>query len=176
MMSFSPHLFTVKSIRESAQQVLELTLDQQTAFRLNLKNLDKIADGIIEMMPRQYSQLDIPLHSRWRHFEINGHNRADFLNHLARFERLKAQMDLASVSVLLDAGAGSDWQYRDKNGDLYSRSEGLALASLEMFAEGFFSAQSGQAWRVDRSVLQKLNLEQLAARLQSRPDKCGGIG
>jgi hypothetical protein len=43
-------------------------------------------------------------------------------------------IDLFLVSVLLDAGAGMSWSFKSaENGRVYRRSEGLALASLEMF-------------------------------------------
>lgn len=43
-------------------------------------------------------------------------------------------IDLFLVSVLLDAGAGTQWSYKSgENGRVYRRSEGLAIASLEMF-------------------------------------------
>ena len=49
--------------------------------------------------------------------------------------RARAAFDLAIVSVLLDAGAGPAWRYRDpQTGAAIGRSEGLALASLAMFA------------------------------------------
>lgn len=54
------------------------------------------------------------------------------------------------MSVLLDAGAGNAWKYREKeSGDIYSRSEGLAIASLDMFIAGMFSADKKQPYRVD---------------------------
>lgn len=43
-------------------------------------------------------------------------------------------IDLFLVSVLLDAGAGTKWSYKSTdNGRVYRRSEGIAVASLEMF-------------------------------------------
>ena len=49
-------------------------------------------------------------------------------------ERTRRLLDLFLVSVLLDAGAGTKWQYKSKeSGKVYRRSEGLAVASLEMF-------------------------------------------
>lgn len=170
MSSLPPYFCTTQSIHETAQQVLVLTLDRKTFFAIDLKKLDKMADWIIELTKRRYPHLKIPLHSRWRHFEIKGKNRADFLAMLPTEERLKAELDLATVSVLLDAGAGGEWQYRDMSGDLYSRSEGLALASLEMFAQGFFSTDSKQPWRAEAKVLYDLNVENLADKLQSHPD------
>lgn len=43
-------------------------------------------------------------------------------------------IDLFLISVLLDAGAGTQWSYKStENGRIYRRSEGIAVASLEMF-------------------------------------------
>ena len=54
------------------------------------------------------------------------------------------------MSVLLDAGAGKTWQYKEPDtSDLYSRSEGLGVASFHMFCEGLFSGDSNQPFRVD---------------------------
>lgn len=43
-------------------------------------------------------------------------------------------IDLFFVSVLLDAGAGDHWRYTEPGtGQVYERSEGIAVASLYMF-------------------------------------------
>ena len=53
----------------------------------------------------------------------------------------RAEFDLAIVSVLLDAGAGPAWRYRDAAYRPRGRPFGrLALASLAMFAAGAFSS------------------------------------
>src|SRR4029453_12661669 len=55
-------------------------------------------------------------------------------------EIARRRIDLAVVSVLLDAGAGPAWSYREPGtGETYARSEGLGVASLHMFANGAFS-------------------------------------
>jgi hypothetical protein len=52
--------------------------------------------------------------------------------------------------VLLDAGAGNDWTYRDEtSGQSFSRSEGLGVASFNMFRDGFFSGDPQQPHQVD---------------------------
>ena len=49
-------------------------------------------------------------------------------------EKCRRMVDLFLVSVLLDAGAGTQWSYKSReNGRVYRRSEGIAVASLEMF-------------------------------------------
>ena len=59
-------------------------------------------------------------------------------------------LDLFLVSVLLDAGAGNQWTYNDEaSGKSFSRSEGLGVASINMFSEGFFSGDSQQPHKVD---------------------------
>lgn len=45
-------------------------------------------------------------------------------------------IDLYLISVLLDAGAGTGWSYKSQeNGRVYRRSEGIAVASLELFKQ-----------------------------------------
>jgi hypothetical protein len=76
-------------------------------------------------------------------------------------------IDLFLVSVLLDAGAGTKWQYRSKeSGKIYRRSEGLAVASLEMFKAGVFSSNPGEPCQVDSNGLKKLDVKTMARGLQ----------
>ena len=52
------------------------------------------------------------------------------------------------VSVLLDAGAGMSWSYKStENGRIYRRSEGLAVASLEMFKTVSAPPRNDNAYR-----------------------------
>ncbi len=71
------------------------------------------------------------------------------------------------MSVLLDAGAGTHWSYKSKeNGRVYRRSEGLAVASLEMFKAGMFSSDSSQPYQVDAEGLKRLTVEAMGKALQ----------
>ena len=82
-------------------------------------------------------------------------------------ERTRRLIDLFLVSVLLDAGAGTKWQYRSKeSGRIYRRSEGLAVASLEMFKAGLFSSDERNPCQVDSGGLKKLDLTALSRGLQ----------
>lgn len=68
-------------------------------------------------------------------------------------EICKRLIDLFLVSVLLDAGAGNVWCYTEPGTDSkFSRSEGLGVASIHMFQQGFFSGQESQPYRVDGSI------------------------
>lgn len=69
--------------------------------------------------------------------------------------------------MLLDAGAGTRWSYRSKeSGKIYSRSEGLAVASLEMFKSGLFSSDPTEPCQVDGAALKNLTVERLAKGMQ----------
>jgi hypothetical protein len=81
-------------------------------------------------------------------------------------ERARVRFDLAICSVLLDAGAGPHWSYGATDGKRYSRSEGLGVASFEMFARGFFAADSTLPWRCDSASLTRLDAATLAAGMQ----------
>lgn len=82
-------------------------------------------------------------------------------------ERTRRLIDLFLVSVLLDAGAGTKWSYKSKeSGKIYRRSEGLAIASLEMFKAGCFSSHPSEPCQVDGPGLKSLSLEQLGKGLQ----------
>jgi hypothetical protein len=80
-------------------------------------------------------------------------------------------VDLFLVSVLLDAGAGTSWSYKsNENGRTYRRSEGLAIASLEMFKSGLFSSNKQQPHQVDGEGLRSLTVEDMRAGLQVTKD------
>ena len=82
-------------------------------------------------------------------------------------EKTRRLIDLFLVSVLLDAGAGTTWSYKSKeSGKVYKRSEGLAIASLEMFKAGYFSSDAQEPSQVDSLGLKRLSAQQLANGLQ----------
>lgn len=69
--------------------------------------------------------------------------------------------------MLLDAGAGTRWVYKSKeNSKVYNRSEGLAVASIEMFKFGVFSSDPAERCQVDAKALQQLTVETLGKGLQ----------
>jgi len=144
--------------------------DRLPNFRIDLARLDAATDLVQATTLRRYPTLDIPFHSRWRHFVINGEDRWAAIVKSKRWsaaQRARAEFDLAIVSVLLDAGAGTRWRYRDPaTGTSVGRSEGLALASLAMFLGGAFSSNPGEPLRADGTALRRLSLEQLRTGFQ----------
>jgi hypothetical protein len=168
-------LLSAAAVRERAQLMLEAGLaDRLAHFRIDLDRLDAAADLTVAVTRAAYPSLDIPFHSRWRHFVIDGVDRWAALAATAAWPdaaaRARAEFDLAVVSVLLDAGAGPTWRYRDAStGRDIGRSEGLALASLAMFADGLFSESPRDPLRVDAPRLWELTDASLVNGFQAGP-------
>ena len=166
------YLSTPEAIRERAGAVLAAGLAGQLShFTIDLSRLASTAELVATVTRERYPALKVPLHSRWRHFDVGGYDRvAELERTLSRAsadERVRAKLDLAVVSVLLDAGAGSGWCYVEaETGQQHARSEGLAVASFRMFESGFFSADRKEPMRVDAAALSTVTDERLAAALQ----------
>lgn len=64
-------------------------------------------------------------------------------------EQARRVVDLIWISVLLDAGVPSDWKYIDSKGKPHTRSEGLAIASLEMYLSGVFSVGNANKFEIN---------------------------
>lgn len=63
-----------------------------------------------------------------------------------KMEVSRRLIDLFFVSVLLDAGAGDHWRYREPGTDsVYERSEGIAVASLHMFQSLAFTVSENRS-------------------------------
>ena len=165
-------LLNASAVRERAHRMLAIGLDDKLPnFRIDLDRMDGVVELVLETTRKAYPSLDIPFHSRWRHFVTNGDNRwADIAGRTQwpdRAARARAEFDLAIVSVFLDAGAGPAWRYHDpKTGSAIGRSEGLGLASLAMFAGGSFSADAIQPLRADAGTLANLAVADLERGMQ----------
>jgi uncharacterized protein DUF1688 len=167
-------LLNAAAVRTRAKRMLALGLDDKLPnFRIDLAALDRTADLVAATTRKNYPTLDVPFHSRWRHFVVNGNDRTEILNrHLTdRRERARAAFDLAIASVLLDAGAGPQWRYQDDaTRESIGRSEGLALASLDMFAHGAFSSDPTKyPLRADAAALARVDTAMLAEGFQIGP-------
>jgi hypothetical protein len=143
-------------------------------FTVHMDRLPAVADYVVETMRRNYPNLRVPPHARWRHFVVGGVDRwvaiSDRLPQDKR-ERARIRFDLAVTSVLLDAGAGPDWRWLDAASGAYlTRSEGLAIASLTAFEQGLFSADPAQPLRADAKGLKAVTAESLGRVFQVRPD------
>ena len=158
------YLRTPAAIRERAEAMLKYVEDGQSAwFSVDPNGLEAAVQATLSVTRQRFANpAAIPFHSRWRHFEAGGRDRwpalAERLSGLAKEEIARRRMDLAVVSVLLDAGAGPAWSYREPGtGETYARSEGLGVASFHMFANGAFSRDAkGDPLRADAERLAAL--------------------
>ena len=152
-------LLNAAAVRERAYEMLDLALDGKVeGWTVDLSRLDEAAERTAAVTREAYPDLDIPFHARWRHFVVDDPALPDGLA-----ERARSAFDLVIVSVLLDAGAGPGWRYRDPaSGRILNRSEGLAVASQRLFETGAFAAHVHDSpLRADASVLAELPAEAL---------------
>ena len=165
---------TPLAIRERAGQVLKHVEDGRSQWwSVDAGGLEAAVQATLAVTRRRFANpAAIPFHSRWRHFEAGGHDRwaalAPRLAGLPKEEIARRRMDLAVVSVLLDAGAGPAWSWREaETGETYARSEGLGVASFHMFANGAFSRDAkGDPLRVDAGRLAALTPMDIAMGFQ----------
>jgi hypothetical protein len=93
------------------------------------------------------------------------------LGDLSAAEMARVRFDLVVVSVFLDAGAGEAWRYVEPaTGTVLSRSEGLAVASFDLFVAGTCSADPAQPLRADAAALAAVEGETLERAFQVRGD------
>ena len=159
-------------MRERAHEMLEIGIaGGLEGWRVNLDRLPGAARFVADVVRERYPHLAVPFHARWRHFALDG---VDLWGPVAEARawpdaatRARTEFDLAIVSVLLDAGSGPGWAWRDaRTGRTLTRSEGLAIASLRMFEAGAFSVTPGDPWRVDAAALADVTADDLGKGFQ----------
>ncbi|RMZ77262.1 hypothetical protein DV738_g4539, partial [Chaetothyriales sp. CBS 135597] len=169
------YLRSIQSVRERTRLVLDRAkANELQHFDVDLAKFDDTAAYVVSIIRRDFDNdyESIPPHGRWQHFEVGGRPRVTQLlqswpTSVDNQERTRRLIDLFLVSVLLDAGAGPQWSYRSKeSGKVYARSEGLAVASLEMFKTGAFSSDPTQPHQVDAAGLKNVTEESLAKGMQ----------
>jgi hypothetical protein len=145
------------AIRERAESIFHAELSH---FAVREDRLPAVVDRVLAVTREAYPDGNVPIHGRFRHFG----------ERLAELEGLdpRAQIDLVVTSVLLDAGAGARWRYREAETGLeLSRSEGLAVASLHMFMDGAFSHRNDPS--VTAEGLAHIDAAALARGFQAGP-------
>lgn len=160
------------TIRERCTQLLSRARHGESRwFVVDEGFLESAANEVAAVTRKRYPRGAIPFHSRWRHFEAGGVDRKAQLDRmmdgLAAPERARTLIDLAVVSVLLDAGAGPDWKYVEPaTGRAFDRSEGLAVASFHAFTAGLFSSDKTRPLQADAIGLRALVTDHLASAFQ----------
>lgn len=159
------YILSPAAIRASAKRVYDFALSGKSFFQINQEKLAPTIQYVLEVIRKNYPDLNIPFHSRWGHFRVGGIDRAKTLDtkiaNLDAKEKARVKLDLAITSVLLDAGAGPNWSYTENDSKkVFSRSEGLGVASYYLFLSGAMSADK-KSWKADLQGLKTLTKEDI---------------
>ncbi|KAI1789584.1 hypothetical protein LXA43DRAFT_1020264 [Ganoderma leucocontextum] len=175
--STAAYLRTLPAIRERCNRVHALAQEGKLEyFDYHPEKEQDAAAFCIEVIRHDFGSnfSSIPPHGRWRHLDA-GRSRVDPL--IARWkstpnppdmkETSRRLIDLFLVSVLLDAGAGNSWSFKEQSSGLsFSRSEGLGVASIAMFEQGLFSGDSSNPYQVDAKGLSSITASKVASAMQ----------
>lgn len=167
------YLLTTAAVRARAADVLESARRGELAhFHLDEGLLPSVVERVLAVTAELYPDVRrIPYHGRYRHFDAGGAPRlARFLKGIEGLDsddRLRASTELVITSVLLDAGAGPSWRYREPDGCELARSEGLAVASYHLFMSGALSSEHSAS--ADAAGLAGLDELRLASAFQVGP-------
>lgn len=137
------YLLSLYAIRDQCKRVGRATVYEHELlhFEFDSQSLIDTINLVVQTIKRDYNDPDsIPPHGRWQHFEVGGVLRVDAMMRLwspeiDSVERTRRLIDLTTVSVLLDAGAGNQWRYKayheGNDSKFYSRSEVISLGLSE---------------------------------------------
>lgn len=153
------YLLSLRAVRERCFKVQEAAAKNKLHhFDVDESKLQDMVQFVIAIIKRDYDDPSkIPSHGRWRHFDVGGQPRIQTLiDSWASLgtdatEQTRRILDIFVIAVLLDIDPGQDkWSYRDPSTNrVYKRREGIAVAILDMFTAGTFSADPDQPHRVD---------------------------
>merc|ERR1711862_611838 len=116
------------SIRAQCNRMYKLALENKLDFfTVNDKNFSHCVDTVEQVIRDAHPSQHIPAHSRLRHFDAQILIEKWDCDNIEKARRL---VDLVTVSVLLDAGAGSVWKYVTSDGAQCRASEGLCKATV----------------------------------------------
>ena len=162
---------SAQAVRDSAQKIFEYSQQGKGHFSIDMHQLPRCVDFVMEVVYENYPTLDIPFHSRLGHFRAGKIHRLQWLEEKLpqsskdSLEKARVLWDLIIPSVLLDAGAGQDWKYlEDKTQQFFSRSEGLGVSSFHMFLAGGFA--SDRTLKTDDKGCQNISSKDLSNYFQ----------
>jgi len=163
-------ILSPKAIRARSKEIFELTKAGRGSFQIHEDRLRPTVDYVMSVIKKNYPDGKIPFHSRWGHFRAGGVNRPAEMKKLLLekdpIERARTELDLVITSVLLDAGAGAAWSYKeDSSAKTFDRSEGLGVASYHMFLSGVMSSDR-RSLRADSEGLKKISVQDVETHFQ----------
>ncbi|KAJ1667179.1 hypothetical protein IW140_001567 [Coemansia sp. RSA 1813] len=160
------YLKSLQAVREQSNKVFkQAQRGKLRHFAYDEGKVDAVVEYVYSLIDRDYGSIDkVPMHGRWRSYCIKTETGTRDLvsEHVARWreadisewECARRIIDLFMVSVLVDAGAGSEWRFQDREFGESARTEGLGLAALRMFERGMFSSSPSNAFQVDAPALE----------------------
>src|SRR5262245_49634235 len=175
-MTDASSLLSSAAVRDAARHMLADGLaDRLEHWSVDLEQLPRTAKFVAQVTRGNYPSLTVPFHSRWRHFEAAGIDRWGQLQARHKWPDRQAQaraaLDLAIVSVLLDAGSGGRWHYNEPGTDKrFASLEGLGVASFHLIASGALSSDPADPWRADAERLMRFTKADLEQAFQVSAD------
>ena len=169
-------LLSAAAVRQRCAAMFDLGLAGKLEhFTLDMARLDALAEQVAEMLSETAGENGAPFYASWRSFEAGGHDRWSMLGAYRQWQDVRemgrAAFDLAFVTAILGVDPGSDWRYHEAaTGEDHTGADGLAIASLAMFAGGLFSAKTSDPLRADATILARLSDEEIASGLQHGPE------
>ncbi len=175
MRATTKQYYELAAIRAESEKLFDFVSNGYSDyFQIDYSRLSHTASFVAEVIRENYPDLNIPLHSRIRHFLLSNTDLYEAYfddGTKGNIEQLRKQIELIITSVFLDGGAGADWSYYDDNTKShYSRSEGLAAASFNCYRGGLYSPFLDKPCYVDGRTLQALSEKALADEFQIRED------
>ena len=113
------YLRSPEAVREQATYLLGLAKKNQLEhFSFHEEKIPDVVNYVEKVIKANYPTLEVPFHSRWRHFNAGGVDRnAELdkkLSGASPEDIARSKIELAIVSVLLDAGAGDKWSFKEE--------------------------------------------------------------
>lgn len=149
---------SLRAVRERCFRVQEAGVRNRLRhFDVDPSKLQDVVTFVVSLIKRDFdSPNQMPVHGIWRYFDAGGRPRIQqLINSWASLgfdakEQTRRVLDLFVVGVLLDTDAGNHWSYRENvTGRTHKRSEGIAVAVLDLFMSGAFSSDVKEPHRVD---------------------------
>lgn len=105
-------LRNLEMIRERCQKVYaRAEAGKSNYFSIDQSKMKDAFELVMKTTKANYPDMNIPYHSRWRHFNALDVAKLTASWQCDEVEKVRRMLDLVTVAVLLDAGAGNNWSY-----------------------------------------------------------------